>query len=533
MIIYLLKKLIDQKPLSLSLRVFIMVLAALLLITPPAFGAAIEKPDKTGIFSVEEAVTSPGDPGGTVEKASQGKAVKNSVTPDSDKDAKKVVSLEDCIYLAFDKHPTLRQSFALREAARAQVVQTRAAFYPWVGFTSSYNRSVSKTTRTNSGVVLPVTVSKTDYYSNRISTSQLIYDFGRTRYRVLSASENLKAAHYDLLSEADGVILAIREAYYQAVAARKALDVQKEAVHQQQLHLKQARGFYEIGRRSKIEVTKAEVDLADAELELIRAENSVRLSRYTLANAIGITGSFDYSLDDQVQVAEVEMDRDKAVQYARTRRPEMLKMVAMEQMNNASLKIAKAAYLPRLNSSGGFGYGDNHPALEDFSWSWGLTLQFDIFTSGERAGAVQEAKQRLVSLVASRDRLWQNIYLEVQDAFLKLEESRKRIIVLEKTLDSARENFALAQGRYEVGLSDNLEFNDARLSLQKAKINLISAILDYQIARARLERATGMTLIAREMVREKGGSPVEDDLVIKKDPQNDKDGKIDGKTKGK
>ncbi len=505
---------------TLPVLVALLVLSGLIITASPAFSSEKDF-EKTGIFSIET----------TDARDNKVNSEENLPGEDSDNINREFVTLEDCIHLAFERHPSLRQSFALREAARARVVQSRASFYPSLGLSSSYSHSVSKTTRTQSGVVLPVAVSRTDYYSNRVSVNQMVYDFGRTRYRVLSASENLKAAHYDLLAEADAIILAIREAYFKSVAARKAFEVQQEAVFQQELHLKQARGFYEIGRRSKIEVTKAEVDLAEAELELIRAENALNLSRYVLANTIGIKGSFDYALDDQVQMAEVEMSRDEAVEFARARRPEMLRMSALEKINEAGLNIARAAYYPRINSSGGLGYGDNRLAFEDFSWNWGVTLQFDIFTSGERAGAVQEATQQLEAQVASRDRLWQNIHLEVQEAFLNKEEARKRIAVVEKTLDNARENFALAQGRYEVGLSDNLEFNDARLALQRAKMSLISAVLDYQTARARLEKATGTTLLARLKIEEMGDSPVEfmETSPPDENPPGDKDGEPDGK----
>ncbi len=96
--------------------------------------------------------------------------------------------------------------------------------------------------------------------------------------------------------------------------------------------------------------------------------------------------------------------------------------------------------------------------------------------------------------------MWQDINLEVQQYYLNLEEARQRISVLEKSLDQARENFSLAQARYEVGLGDNLEFNDARVALSQAKYDLIKAILDYQIARSRLEKAVGMSVFRPEFL---------------------------------
>jgi outer membrane protein TolC len=413
---------------------------------------------------------------------------------------REIISLDACIRIAFKKHPQIKEAIAMKNAAGARLTRAKSNFYPNVSLGSSYRRSESKNTSTSQGVLLPVSVNKSDSYYNGISVSQLLYDFGRTGYRVMAASENLKAANYDLLTDVDQIILNIREAYFVAVAAEKTLDVQRETVRQQELHLKQARGFYQIGTRSRIEVTKAEVDLANARLELIKAGNNVDLTRVILANAIGIAENFNYSLDDQVRMAELDLDSTKAVEYARSKRPEMLRYAALENSYNASLSLARANYMPSVNGTSSLGYQDNRLIFRDFFWGWGVNLSFDIFTGGEKAGALQEARFNLEALQAQKDRQWHTIFQEVQKAFLSLEEARSSITVLEKTLDQARENFALAQGRYEVGLSDNLEFNDAQVLFQKAQINLIRAILDYQVARARLEKATGMTLLGKELI---------------------------------
>lgn len=420
-----------------------------------------------------------------------------SATDEKEKE-KKVLTLDECINLSLKIHPELKSANALKNAAGAQLTQTMSAYYPQVSFRSTYNRAVSHNVVVSQGVIAQRGTNNSDAYSSTMSLSQNIYDFGRTHYDVMAAKESLNATKYDLLTTSDGIILDIKSNYYEAVASERVLDVNRETVSQQELHLKQAIGFYKVGRRSRIEVTKAEVDLAKAKLELIKSENAVKLSRVKLANSIGLSESFNYALDSEIRFVELKMDIDRALLYAGQHRPEILKIKANERYYKARIAGAKADWYPTLTGSANYGYNDSNFVFDQISWGWGLALNFDVFTGGRRNAIVKESKENLVSISARRERLWQNIYLEVQQAYLNLVDARRRITMLEKSLEHARENFSLAQARYEVGLGDNLEFTDARLALQQAKTDLIKAILDYQIARSSLEKAVGLTVVRKE-----------------------------------
>lgn len=412
---------------------------------------------------------------------------------ESEKKNADLFKLEDAIELAAKVHPELKSAIALKNAAAAQIIQARSVYFPQVSFSSSYSRSENGNRTANS--TLPGIVNASDSYQTSLSLNQKIYDFGRTAYSVVAARENLKAAQYDILTTSDGIILAVRESYYNAVAAEKVLQVTQETIQQQELHLKQASGFYQVGKRSKIEVTKAKVDLANAQLNLIKAENAVELTKNRLANAIGIESLPAKPLNDQINFVEIKMDKSRALEYAKNHRPELLKMISTENIYNARLKQAKAEWYPTLNGNTSYGYNDNNYVFENNnSWSWGISLNFDVFTGGNRNAKITASTENLNSIGSQKVRLWQNITLEVQQVLLNLEEAKKRISVLETALDQARENFSLAQGRYEVGVGDNIEFSDARIALQQAKIDLIKAILDYHIARAQLEKAIGVSV---------------------------------------
>jgi outer membrane protein len=419
-------------------------------------------------------------------------------------DREKVIALEDCIMMAIENHPELKASIALKRSADARTTMARSGYYPSLGLRSAYNHGGSRSTTDvdfGNGIFPKAPQDNTSTsYNSSFYVSQNIYDFGRTKYRVLAAQENLNASYYDVLSKADRIIFDIEQAYFRAVAAGKAVEVNREAVEQQKLHLEQAQNFYKIGRRAKIEVTKAEVDLANARQNLLISENRANLAMTNLAHAVGVTGSFDYILDESARKIDIDMDFETAVNYAKNHRPEVLKLQALENQRVSQVKHAQSNYYPTLTGSASYGWRDQSLNLNNNNWGVGMQLNLDLFSGGRKKAEVDEALNSLEAIQQQNKRTWQGIYLEVQQAFLDLDQAENLIEVLEKSLENAKENFRLAKGRYEVGLSSSLEFSDAQQALNKAQLDYISAILDYQVARAKVEQSTGLSVMNWNLV---------------------------------
>lgn len=417
-------------------------------------------------------------------------------------DGAEVISLDECIEMALENHPELKAYYALMNASEKRVTISRSVLFPQVSFSSSYNRSESDRFLVDEqDIFVPLRNTETDSYSNRLSLSQKIYDFGRTKYSILAARENLNSAAYDMIISAETILFNVRQAYFEAVAAGKAVAIAQQSVSQRELQLKQAKGFYQLGRRSKIEVTKAEVDLANARLNLIKAKNSRKLSVVNLSHAIGVTGDFDYVPDDDLELPEIDLDLEQALESAQKHRPELLKFNSREKAQEAGVNAERAGYYPTLDGSASYGYSGDKPDFKDKSWGWGVSLRFDIFQGGRRPASVQQQQFNLEALRYQKERQKQAVIQEVQTAYYNMTEAWERIEVLRTTLESARENFELARGRYELGLSSNLEFADAQLALQQAENDLVTSALEYLTARARLEKAAGLSVVSKELIK--------------------------------
>jgi outer membrane protein TolC len=104
---------------------------------------------------------------------------------------------------------------------------------------------------------------------------------------------------------------------------------------------------------------------------------------------------------------------------------------------------------------------------------------------------VGEARANQQVLEAQRDMLRQSILIEVSQSYADLESAKARIGVMESSLQKARENLAIAQGRYEAGVGPPLEVTDAQVASVNAETDHVQALYDYQLAVARLYKAMG------------------------------------------
>ena len=176
------------------------------------------------------------------------------------------------------RQPNILAATGVVDASRSRVGQSQANYYPQINLTAGYSR-ISPLSGTDSTGSARTSSGNFDQYSSSASLRQNIYDFGRTRTQVKIQNLNLDSSRADLENVSEQTVLNVKQAYYGVLEAIRNVAVAVESVKQFQLHLEQAKGFFEAGTKPKFDVTKAQVDLGNAKLNLINAENSLKISR--------------------------------------------------------------------------------------------------------------------------------------------------------------------------------------------------------------------------------------------------------------
>ncbi|MEW6068150.1 MAG: TolC family protein [Nitrospirota bacterium] len=388
------------------------------------------------------------------------------------------LNLDRCIEIALKRHPDVIAAMNNVNANQSRIGQAKADYYPQIDWSSGYSRysDASETT---------------DEYSSSVTMRQNIYDFGKTSTQVNIQSLNLNASGSDLENVIQQVIFNVKQAYYRILQAKDNRDVALETIKQFQQHLEQAKGFYEVGTKPKFDVTKAEVDISNAKLNLIRAENVLRIAKVTLNNAMGVPEAPEYEIVGNLSFEKHIITLEDAIQKAYKERHDLRSFILKGRSAEKAIELAKKDYYPVVTGNATYNWSGEKFPLED-GWDIGATITFPLFSGFLTKYQVEEARANLNVLKANEESLRQSILLEVQEAYLSLHEAEERIITSEIAVRQAEENLELAKGRYEVGVGNPIEFTDAIVVYVNAKMTHIQAIYDYKIAQASLQWAMGL-----------------------------------------
>lgn len=412
----------------------------------------------------------------------------------------KPLTLEQCIAIALKYQPLLRAGQASIEASKAILEQSLANYYPQVNLNNSYSTTTNNYTSSTNSTVLGVPGLRnryswtfTDVGASALTLSQNIYDFGRTSNTANISRENIKVSQADLSITRQTVILNVQQAYYTILSALRLVQVAEDTVNQNQQRLEQAQGFYQAGTRPKIDVTNAEVNMANAQLALIVARNNYQVGRYTLNNAMGLRQDLNFAIEDILASKRREITLEEILQKAFDLRPEISQIRAKERAQEAAIKLAESSYYPTLSGNASHTY--RTPDFQYYYWDsfFGASLNFPLFSGFSTPAQIAQAKATLRNLQALEESLKLSIRLEGQQAYLALKQADERIRVTEKLVGQAQENFELATGRYQVGVGFPLEVTDAEVSLANSRAAHIQALGDYKIAEARIDKAMGLT----------------------------------------
>ena len=411
------------------------------------------------------------------------------------------LTLERAVDLGLKNHPSIMAGVSTVKVNEARIGEARANYYPQVSLTESYSRVSPATSRntsvTSSAGLAPGTSvtslgGPSDQYTSSANLTQMLYDFGKTSSQVKVQRLTTDSTRSDLENLRDQVTVNVKQAYFTLLQAERNRDVVKETVKQFQDHLRQAEGFYKAGTKAKFDVTKAEVDLSNARVTLIKAENQVKIGRVTLNNAMGLPDAPpDYRLADSLVFEKYSLSYDEAVQRAYRQRPDLLSLAKKREAAKESINLSQKGYFPVLSGVASYYYTGNNLGSLDNGWSLGASMSIPLFSGFLTKYQVMEAVSARDTISANELSLRQDILLQVQQAYLNLRDAGERIGAAEVGVRQGKENLDLANGRYQAGVGNPIEVTDSVVALANAQIAYTQALYDYKVSVANIEKATG------------------------------------------
>jgi TolC family type I secretion outer membrane protein len=392
------------------------------------------------------------------------------------------LNVRQCVEIALKHHPAVNAATGRIMQSEARIGQARSEYLPKLHLQSGYTRSRPASQS--------LTGSSDNRYSNTLTLQQTLFDFGKTSAAVDIQKMGKQTAETDFQDTASSVILGVRQAYYSLLKASMSRRVAEETVDQFARHLEVAGIFFETGKASKIDVTSAEVNLSNARLQLISAQNAQLIARAGLNNAMGLSAAPQYSLSEEFHPEAPDISFDEALGLALENRADIKAAILRIEALKRNVDLQKKGYLPVVSGNADYGYSGNDTDMYQ-SWSAGIFLSFPVFTGLSTKYAVAEARADLSVAQANEEELRQYIRMEVENAWLSGKEAFERVEAGKIIVRQAEEALELADGRYKTGVGNSIELTDAVLKLNSAKLVYINALSDFEISRARLEKAMG------------------------------------------
>ncbi len=412
----------------------------------------------------------------------------------------RVLTLEEALDTARAQQPQIRQAAAGTDAARARADAARASLRPQVSGSADYERTTANFTsrpgalpgRAGGGG----TVTSWDtfnYYNVGLTASVLLYDFGQSSSRWKSAEAGVDAQRDSEHGTLEDVFFAVRTAYLQACAAKGFVKVAEDTLANREKHLQQIEAFVEIGTRPEIDLAQARTDRANAQVQLINAENDYESAKAQLDQAMGADRSTDYDVaDDQQPPVEGESgDPAALLAEALGARPEVAALANQVRSQELAVRASRAAYGPTtVVSSSVTDAGENAGSS---AWNWNATIGISIpvFLGGATRAQLHESEATLASLRAQLDGTRQQVRLEVEQARLGVRAAVAALSATAEALTNARVQLQLAEGRYEAGVGSILELDDAQVTLTSAAQQDVQAAYKLGQARAAVVKALG------------------------------------------
>ena len=394
------------------------------------------------------------------------------------------LTLKDAEALALRNHPLLQAANFNAEAASQVTREAKSAYYPNAAG-SLTGAGAMPNSRIAAGYLNNPLILNRE--SNGLEIRQLITDFGRTSNLVASARLGAKAASDSAQQTQQDVLLAVNRAYFEALRAEAVLKVAEETVKDRQVLADQVTMLEKNKLRSMLDVSFAEVNLAQAQLLLVQAQNDQKAADAELANALGLANPQPFDLTEEPMPAAPPADPTGLIAQALQDRPDLS---SARFSHDAALRYARAErdlWMPTISATGAAGLTPAYEApLTDRYAAAGVNVNIPIFNGFLFSARHQEATLRARAADQNMRDLADRISRDVRTAWLDAGTAYQRLDVTAQLLQQASMALDLAQGRYKLGLSSIVELSQAQLNLTQAQIQQTSAKYDYQIQYAAL-----------------------------------------------
>lgn len=412
----------------------------------------------------------------------------------------KKLTVEEAVSIGLENNKFLKSSRLQSEAADAKYREVKTQGLPSLKLNASYTRlsevdPFSISTPFGTFDINPVILNN---YSARLTLQQPIFTGNKLSGAVDATMFLSQAAHEDYNYQTQETRFAIRNAYWNLYRVNLMNKVLQETFNNISARTVDAKNLFDQGLLTKNDLLKLQVQQADIKFRMLEAVNNVSLANKALNNLLSLPMETVIDPISQVVLSVESMsDVSSLIEEALKNRPDIKSGSFKQSAAESNISVAKSGYYPQLALQGNFTYAQPNPrifpAQEKFkdTWDVSLVMSYDIWNWFATSYASEQAEANYASVSEGISALRQGVELEVTQAYLVYKQSSEKYEVAKLGLEQAEENIKLTAAKFKEGLALSSDVIDAETALFQAKANFTSAIIEHELAKAKVNKSVG------------------------------------------
>lgn len=419
--------------------------------------------------------------------------------------AQEPVTLEQAVRLALERNPALRAAEQETAIAEAHLGQAKSSRMPRLDFSQGFTRGNNQvyvfgtllTQRQFTAADFALSQLNAprplDNFQTRLDGQVMLFDFGRTRWRISGAKRAMTAAEFQTEQARQDLILRVIQAYSRVLVARQNLDAAREALRTAESGEQRVTALEKAGMVVTSDLLSAQVFRAQMKDRELRAGNALEIALLTMGRELGVgPEALRQPSEELAEPAAPATSLEEWESVALQERPALRAAELEQQAIAANRQLAKSEFGPRLAAFANI--ERDAEALggpSGANWTAGAKLEWNVFAGGARRYALAEAQARERQAENNLEWVRSGVRLEVRQAWLDTLAAAERAAAARDATGQARESLRIIQNRYEAGLVTITELLRAQAAQLEARSERLAALGDWQAARAQLERAAG------------------------------------------
>jgi outer membrane protein TolC len=419
--------------------------------------------------------------------------------------AQEPLALRQAVQEALAHNPSLQGAQAGAREADARAAQTRAAFFPRVSFSESWQRgdqpvfvfssllSSRRFTAANFAIDSLNSPGATGYFRSAVSIEQVLFDGGRTRASATSAAVQHDIARLSADEAAANLSVSATQMYGRVLTATATMQAAEAAVSAAQEDLTRATLRRDVGTLSDADVLAVAVHLAETRQRRIQAAGDAAIAKAELNRLMGSPIDRDFAVQEPVASAPAGDAPSLSSLFAdaETARPDLKRAAAAEELADAGRRQARSAWYPQVAAQASLDANGTSLSERASSWIVGGEVRWTLSTGGAELAQRKAAIEATARVRAGRADALAAAQVEIVTALRQLESARARQDVSRAAVEQARESQRIIRDRFEAGLASTSDVLRTATAVFNAEIQRVSALVDAIVSSAMLDKAVG------------------------------------------